>query len=207
MIVNPEIIELKTNHILKGLVPLEMIFDNNVIYVKPSIQALEEVVVNCNLGTDNDPRFVKLSKDLSNEQRKKYVNLMKEFFDIFAWKYEDLKTYDKSIIQQKIPLNPNTNPFKKKLRHVNPIFPPIIEKEVKNFLDGKIIVPLIFSYWVANLVPRRKKNEEIRLCADFKNLSKCSLKYNYPLLKMDHVLQKVVGAKRSSMIDGFFWIQ
>jgi hypothetical protein len=70
-------------------------------------------------------------------------------------------------------------------------------------LDAKIIVPLRYSDWVANLVPVSKKNGEIRLCVDFRNLNKSSLKDNYPLPKMDHVLEKVVGANRMSMIDGF----
>jgi hypothetical protein len=56
---------------------------------------------------------------------------------------------------------------------------------------------------VANLVPVRKKNGEIRLCVDFRNLNRCSLKDNYPLPKMDHILQKVVGAQRISMLDGY----
>jgi hypothetical protein len=56
---------------------------------------------------------------------------------------------------------------------------------------------------VENLVPVRKKSGEIRLCVDFKNLNKSSLKDNYPLPKMDHVLEKVVGENRMSMIDGF----
>jgi hypothetical protein len=54
-----------------------------------------------------------MSKVLFDEQRKKYINLMKEYADIFAWKYEDLKTYDNNIIQHKIPLKPNTKPLKK----------------------------------------------------------------------------------------------
>ena len=64
----------------------------------------------------------------------------------------------------------------------------IIEKEMKIMLDAKIIVPLRYSNWAANLVPVRKKNGEIRLCVDFRNLNKCSLKENYPLPKMDHIL-------------------
>ena len=68
---------------------------------------------------------------------------------------------------------------------------PSIEKEVKKLLDAKIIVPLRYSDSVANLVPVRKKNGEIRLCVDFRNLNRDSLKDNYPLPKMDHVLQKV----------------
>jgi hypothetical protein len=44
---------------------------------------------------------------------------------------------------------------------------PVMEKEVKKILDEKIIIPLRYSEWVANLVPVRKKNGEIRLCVDF----------------------------------------
>ena len=73
----------------------------------------------------------------------------------------------------------------------------------KKILDEKIIVPLRYTDWVANLVPVRKKNGEIILCVNFINLNNSSLKYNYPLPKMDHVLEKVVGANRMSMIDGF----
>jgi hypothetical protein len=79
----------------------------------------------------------------------------------------------------------------------------VVEREVKKLLDAKIIIPLRYSDWVENLVPVRKKRGEIRLCVDFRNLNKSSLKDNYPLPKMDHVLEKVVGANRMSMIDGF----
>jgi hypothetical protein len=107
------------------------------------------------------------------------------------------------VIEHKIPLKPGVKTFRKKLRQINPILLPVIEKEVKKLLDAKIIVPLRYSDWVENLVPVRKKNREIRLCVYFRNLNKSSLKYNYPLPKMDHVLEKVVGANRMSMIDGF----
>jgi hypothetical protein len=60
---------------------------------------------------------------------------------------------------------------------------PLIEKEVKKLFDTKIIVSLHFSKWVANLVPIRKKNGEIRQCVDFLNLNKVSLKDHYPLPK------------------------
>jgi hypothetical protein len=118
-----------------------------------------------------------------------------------------LRTFDTYIIKHKIPLKPGVKPFKQKLRQINPILLPIIETEVKKFLDAKIIVPLRYSKWVANLVPVKKKNGEITLCVDFRNLNRSSLKENYPLPKMDHVLEKVVGANIMSMImsmiDGF----
>ncbi|KAH9299828.1 hypothetical protein KI387_031510, partial [Taxus chinensis] len=49
----------------------------------------------------------------------------------------------------------------------------------------------------------RKKNGEIRICVDFRNLNQASLKDNYPLLIMDQVLQVVTGSEMLSMLDGF----
>ena len=82
-----------------------------------------------------------------------------------------------------MPLKPNVKPFRQKLRRINPTLFPIIEKEVKKLLDAKIIVPLRYSSWVANLVPVKEKNGEIRLCVDFQNLNRSSLKDNYPFSK------------------------
>jgi hypothetical protein len=92
---------------------------------------------------------------------------LKEFVDVFAWTYEDVRTYDTSIIEHKILLKENTKPFRQKFRQINPMLLPVMEKEVKMLLDEKIIIPLRYSEWVANLVPVRKKNGEIRLCVDF----------------------------------------
>lgn len=58
---------------------------------------------------------------------------------------------------------------------------------------------------MSNFVSVRKKTGEIRLCVYFRNLNRVSLKDNYPLPKMDHVLQKVVGARRMSLLYGFSW--
>jgi len=54
--------------------------------------------------------------------------LFKEFQDVFAWSNEDLKSYDTSVIQNTIPLKENQKPFKQKLRRVNPVLLPLIEK-------------------------------------------------------------------------------
>ena len=53
---------------------------------------------------------------------------MKEFSDIFAWEYSDLKNYDTNIIQHRIPLEKDTIPFKEKLRSISPLLLPVIEK-------------------------------------------------------------------------------
>jgi hypothetical protein len=137
------------------------------------------------------------------EKKLKYIELFREYSDVFAWGYEDLKAYDTNITQHRIPLKEDQKPFRKKLRSINPKLLPLVEKEIKKMYDAKIIVPLCFSKWVSNFVPTRKKSGEIRLCIDFQNLNKASLKDNYPLPKMDHILQRVVGSSRISLLDGF----
>ena len=122
---------------------------------------------------------------------------------MLAWIYDDLKVYDPGVIQHTIHVQRNVKPFKNKLRRMNPLLFPLIEKEIRKLFEAKIIVSLRFSKWLANLVPIRKKSGEIRLYVDFKNLNEVSLKDNYPLPKMDHILQRVVGFQRMSMLDGF----
>ena len=39
------------------------------------------------------------------------MRLFKEFKDVFAWTYEDLKTYDMKIIQHVIPLKEDGKPL------------------------------------------------------------------------------------------------
>ena len=129
--------------------------------------------------------------------------MMKRFIDVFAWRYADLKKYDPTIIQHTIPIKENEKPFKQKLRRINPLLMPLIEKEIKKLFDAKIILPIRFSKWLANLVPVRKQSGEIRICIDFRNLKKASLKDNYPLPKMDQILQNIIGSQRMSMLYGF----
>ena len=63
-----------------------------------------------------------------------------------------------------------------------------MEKKIKKLFEAKIIMALRFSKWVANLVLVRKKNGEIQICINFINLNIFSLKDNYPLPNMDHIL-------------------
>jgi len=83
---------LPSNHILNGLVPLEILFDRNDVEVKFKGSTNDVDVTECNIGTKKDPKFVKLSSSLSREQRDEYDELLKEFADVFSWTYEDLIT-------------------------------------------------------------------------------------------------------------------
>ena len=72
-----KIIELKSNFIPKGLVPLERIFTKDDTLSKPVVQSSEENVVECNIGSAEHPRMVKISKSLTVEQRNMYIKLLK----------------------------------------------------------------------------------------------------------------------------------
>jgi hypothetical protein len=186
-IANHHIVQLPNNHIPKGKVSTD-----------------DADVAECNIGTEEDPKFFMLPSNPSKEQRDEYAKLLKEFADAFSWTYKDLRTYDTSVFDHKISLKEEAKPFRKKLRQINPMLLPIMEKEVKKLLETQIIIPLRYSEWVANLVQVRNKNGEIRICVDFQNLNRNSKKDNYPLPKMEHILQRVTSAYMMSMIDVFF---
>ena len=199
-----EIIQLKNNSFPKGLVPLEGMFDQNDVAKTLGVAPTETWVEDFNIGTTDDPKFNKISKNLPQKARGEYLALLKKYSKVFAWKYEDLKVYDTSVIQHTIPIKEDAKPCRKKLRRINPLLLPLIENEVNKLFEAKIILVLRHSRWLANVVLVRKKNGEIKICIDFRNLNRVSLKDNYPVPKMDHILQKVVGSQRMSMLDGFY---
>jgi len=78
-IANHEVIELKTSHFPKGLVPLETLFESNDVRVEPTIQSSEDKIISCNLGTKLQPKFFNLSNSLPTEMKQRYVDLLKDF--------------------------------------------------------------------------------------------------------------------------------
>jgi ribonuclease HI len=144
-ITDHQIIQLPSNHIPRGLIPLEILFDGNDVAVGGRFSGDDADTAECNIGTLEEPKFVKLSRNLIEEQRVEYTKLLRDFVDVFAWTYKDLKTYDTSVIEHKIPLKEEARPFKQKLRQINPTLLPVMEREVKRLLDAQIIVPLRYS--------------------------------------------------------------
>jgi hypothetical protein len=109
---------------------------------------------------------------------------------VFAWTYDDLKAYDKTIFQHIIPLREEANPVKKKIRMMNPKLKPMVKVELEKLKKVGIIYPIQHSDWISNPVIVRKKTREIRMCVDFRDLNKASIKDNYPLPNMEFLLHK-----------------
>ena len=107
-----DIFHLPKNYIPQGLVPLEKVFNHNGVPYKPDKKEKDLAVHEHNIGSQNHPKFIIFSIELTVDQRSEYCNIMKEFADVFAWKYSDLKTYNPDVIQHKIPLDKDTIAFK-----------------------------------------------------------------------------------------------
>ena len=137
--------------------------------------------------------MVKIGKNASLKERKEIENMIRKYKDIFSWTYDDLKTYDPSIIEHTISLKEGSKPYRQNFRNVNPKLAPLIKKELEKMLADKIIRPVRHTTWVSNPAIVRKKSGEIRICIDFRNLNQNSLKDNYPLPNMENLLQMLQG--------------
>ena len=124
---------------------MEKLFDLQEKFRRPtntktsSSTLLYEVV---NLGTEKDPKNINLGKKCTHAKRATFMKLFREYKDIFAWTYEDLKTYDTKIIQHDIPLKENAKPFQRKLRKMHPSLKSLVKKELNKLLTAKIIFPV-----------------------------------------------------------------
>eukprot|EP00253_Pinus_taeda_P004642 PITA_04642 len=156
-----------------------------------------------NLGTEQNPQNTNLGLRLSEQERTTFIRLLRKNKHVFAWNYDDLKTYDTSIIQHTIPMLPEQKPVQQKLRKIHPNLESQIKSELNKLLKAKIIFPVRHSNWVSNMVPVRKKNGDIRICIDFRNLNKASQKYNFPLPTMEQILHSLAGSELMSFLDGF----
>ena len=117
--------------------------------------------------------------------------------------YDDIKTFDPNIMQHVIPMKQEAKPFQQKLRKMHHSLEPTVKKELNKLLAARIIFPVRHAQWVANLVSFKKKNSDIRLCVDFRNLNKVSEKDNYHVPPMEKILQQVSGSEMFSLLDGF----
>jgi len=114
-----------------------------------------------------------------------------------------LKQYDKLIFQRIMPLKEGAKPFKQELRIINPKINYLVKIKIEKLEKVDIISPIRHLDSLSNLVVVRKKTGEIHLCVDFVDLNKASIKYNYPLLDMEMLLQQVTGSTLMSMLDKF----
>ena len=93
MIGGKDNIQLKSNYIPKGLIPLEILFDQNGLAKDTKVHPNENDIQDQNIGAEDSSKIVKLSKNLLTEEKKRYIDLKKKYTDFFAWIYKYMKEY------------------------------------------------------------------------------------------------------------------
>ncbi|XP_012453258.1 uncharacterized protein LOC105775277 [Gossypium raimondii] len=61
-----------------------------------------------------------------------------------------------------------------------------------------------YSEWVGNIVPVPKKDGKVRMCVDYRDLNKASLKDNFLLPHIDTLVDNTAGYSLLSFMDSFF---
>jgi len=75
-----------------------------------------------------------------------------------------------------------------------------LKKQLEELLDKQFIRPSV-SLWGAPVLLVKKKDGSMRLCVDYRQLNKVTIKNQYPLPRIDDLMDQLVGAEVFSKID------
>ena len=77
------------------------------------------------------------------------------------------------------------------------------QTEVQKLLDAGVIRKVQYAKWLANVVMVLKKNGSWRMCIDFTTLNKFCPKDEFPLPRIDTLVDAAAGSEMLSMLDCF----
>ena len=81
--------------------------------------------------------------------------------------------------------------------------PPYIQAEVENLLKNGFIRAMKYPDWLANVVIVPKKGNKWRVCVDYTNLNDACPKDNFPLPRIDQIMDASAGHGMLSFMDAF----
>ena len=131
------------------------------------------------------------------------IDLLQEYNNVFAWSYQDMSGLDTDIMVHRLPLRKECMPVKQKLRRVKPEMLMKIKEKMKKQLDAGFLEVANYPQWVANIVPVPKKDGKVRMCVDYRDLNRASLKDNFPLPHIDILVDNTTKHSLFSLMDGF----
>ncbi|GKV13633.1 hypothetical protein SLEP1_g24621 [Rubroshorea leprosula] len=149
-----------------------------------------------------NPRHVHISTTLFADERAKLVKLLRECKDVFAWNYDEMPGLDLTLVSHSL----NVDPSMKLVVQPNCAFHPEvtlkIKEELEKLLATRFIKPTKKLTWLANIVPVRKKNGQIRCCVNFHDLNKACPKDEFSVPNMDVLMDNTAGCEMYSVMDG-----
>jgi hypothetical protein len=144
-----------------------------------------------------------IRSDLSPDEEGRLAQFLQQNKDVFAWSAKDLTGVDRSFIEHRLNIDPSVKPQRQKLSKMSDDKVIAVKSEVQRLLDATVIREVMYPKWLANTVPVKKKNGKWRMCIGFTDLNKATPKDNYPLPRMDQVINLVASAAIMSLMDFF----
>jgi hypothetical protein len=78
-----------------------------------------------------------------------------------------------------------------------------VKAEVQRLLDTGFIREVTYPQWLANVVVVCKKNGKWRMCTDFTNFNKNYPKDDFPLARIDRIVDSTIGCEMMALLDCF----
>lgn len=104
---------------------------------------------------------------MSLKEKDTYLKFLKQNRDVFAWKYSEMPELDPAITMHRLAIELNRRSVKQAHRSMHPDLAAKVEAEVDKLIMAKFIREVQYPVWLANVVPIKKKNGQIRVCIDF----------------------------------------
>ncbi|PKU60192.1 RNA-directed DNA polymerase [Dendrobium catenatum] len=155
-----------------------------------------------NLGTEEDPRPTFISSLLPEEQIEEIQELLCEFRDCFAWIYAEMPGLSPDVAVHRLTIKPDVTPVKQAPRRMRLEIEEQVIAETKKLIDAGFIREEKYADWIANIVPVKKKNGQIRVCIDFRDLNKACPKDDFPLPVSELLVDNTSNYDMFSFMDG-----
>jgi hypothetical protein len=152
---------------------------------------------------DMPDRVVTIGAHLNPEEEKELIQFLNKNKDVFAGSAKDLQGVDRDIIEHTLETDEKIVPKKQKLRKMSEEKVKVVEAEVQRLQDAKVIREVKYPVWLANIVPVKKKNGEWRMCVDFIDLNKACKKDDFPLERVDKIVDDAANSEMLSLLDMF----
>jgi hypothetical protein len=144
---------------------------------------------------------VLLGSQLSNEQEKTLIRFLFNNKDVFAWTANDLCGVNRDVIEHSLNVDPSFRPRKQRLRKMSDDKAEGARNEVKRLLSANVIREVTYPEWLANTVMVKKANGKWRMCIDFTDLNKACPKDEFPLPRIDSLVDASASLELMSLLD------
>jgi len=115
------------------------------------------------LGTNVKPQKVKINAHLELGKMLEVEQLLKEFKDVFAWKYKVMKRIPPKLTQHIIELNTTIPLAHQATYRLNPNYAIIVKQDIDKLLTTGFIEFIEEATWYSPIVVVPKKNGKLRI--------------------------------------------